>query len=488
MTSTAPGRRLVFFVVGLFALALLSAACGGSGAESTATPTPTASVAPGTSDLEQQLAESGLADLAAAIAVVLRGESEALEDQIEFSNRPCSAALDPGSEPGCAYEVASSPSGNVRRYLESEGTNVEVFPFAACNLEWRRADELIDVFDWVEGADPQVYAVFEAPEERQLPGDYVTVFSSEDRQFGLAVYTRGDKVTAIAQGCSPNPSSLIPVDQESFIVAPPRAESPVTEAVAGNARIITDNLNVRLGPGLDYSTVGQLNDGAQIDILGRSVDGEWLAVDGAGWIFYNPEWIDLGVTLPSLAALHVSTTMGTIGELHPEGTHLGVVAVDEVIDAVAGGDAAAINALISYIQVPCTNGRPGPSCGNLTPGTPADAVYFEACEGEYHRRGSSTLGQSVLTRSEGATATDRLRLYLVVETPDETNAQYAALFAFDSAPHSGRLVLIGNDGGIVGASVGCGEEAPVWMLRAIEGAAVAVLLPPRPEALDPSPQ
>ena len=488
MSSILAARRHLALVLAVGALALLAAGCGGGGAKSTPTPTPTPRTTEGPSDLQQQLANSGLTDLAEVIEVVLLGESQALRDQIEFSNRPCSAAFDPGAEPGCDFEIVTSASGNVRRYTEVEGTLVEVFPFAVCNLEWRREDNLIDVFDWVEGADPQVYAVFDAPEDRQLPGDYVAVFASAERQFGLAVYTRNDRVTAIAQGCSPSPASLIPVDQETFIVAPPRADNPVNEPIAGNARIITDNLNVRLGPSLDYSVVGQLNEGAQIDVLGRSVDSEWLAVNGAGWIFYNPEWIDLGVTLPSLAALHVSSTFGAIGELHDEGTHLGVASVDAVIDAVTSGDAAAISVLINYISVPCTNARPGPSCGNLAPGTPVDAVEFAACEGEYHRRGSTTLAQNVLARSDGPRATDRLRLYLVVETPDETNAEYAVLFAFDDAPHSGRLVYVGRNGGIVGAAIGCGEEPPVWLLRAIEGPALAVLLPPRPRALDPSPQ
>ncbi len=488
MTSILAGHRRAALAVAVGALALLTAACGGDSGDDAATPTPTPTLSDAPSDLQVQLAQSGLADLAEVIEVVLEADSRSLEDSIEFSNRPCSAALDPGSEPGCHFDVVSSPSGNVRRYTETEGTLVEVFPFAACNLEWRREDNLIDVFDWVDGADPQVYAIFEAPEDRQLPGDYVAVFASAERQFGLAVYARGDRVSAIAQGCSPNPSSLIPVDQETFIVAPPRAVVPTPEPIAGNARIVTDHLNVRLGPGLDYSVVGQLNDGAQIDVLGRSVDGKWLAVDGAGWIFYNPEWIDLGVTLPSLAALHVSTTFGTIGELHPAGTHLGVGSVDAVIDAVTNHDAAAITGLINYLSVPCTNGSPGPSCDNLAPGTPVDAVEFAACEGGYHRRGSTVLAGNVLAAPTAGNAYDRLHLYLVVETPDEANAEYAVLFAFDDARHSGRLVYVGRNGGIVGAFVGCGDEPPVWLLRGIEGSALAVLLPPRPSALDPSPQ
>lgn len=487
MTSILPARRRLALVLLVALVTLLALACGGDDDDDASTPTSTPTPSEVPSDLQVQLAQSGLAELADVIEVVLAGDPQALEDQIEFSMRPCSAALDPGGEPGCTYEVVSSPSGNVRRYTQTEGTLVEVFPFAACNLEWRMRDDLMDVFDWVDGAESEVYAVFEAPEDRQLPGDYVAVFSSAERQFALAVYARGDRVSAIAQGCSPSPASLIPVDQEGFIVAPPRPVQPTPEPIAGNALIITDNLNVRLGPGLDYSVIGQLGDGARIDVLGRSVDGEWLAVDGAGWIFYNPEWIDLGVPMPSLAALHVSGTFGTIGDLHPEGTHLGVAMVDAVIDAVTSGDSAAITNLISYIQVPCTNSRPGPSCGNLAPGTPVDAVEFAACEVEYHRRGSTTLADQLLLRSTGGSAIDRLRLYLIVETPGEVNADYAILFAFDQAPHSGKLLYVGSDG-IVGAFVGCGEEPPVWLLRGIEGSALAVLRPPRPEGLEPAPQ
>ena len=50
----------------------------------------------------------------------------------------------------------------------------------------------------------------------------------------------------------------------------------------------TDTLNVRLGPGTDYPTIGQVTAGAKLALLGRNTAGDWLVVccveEKPGWV------------------------------------------------------------------------------------------------------------------------------------------------------------------------------------------------------------
>lgn len=56
-----------------------------------------------------------------------------------------------------------------------------------------------------------------------------------------------------------------------------------------NASVDIDGLNLRIGPGLNHRILGVLSLGTQVEVQGRSVDGDWIAVrlaDGReGWMF-----------------------------------------------------------------------------------------------------------------------------------------------------------------------------------------------------------
>ena len=50
----------------------------------------------------------------------------------------------------------------------------------------------------------------------------------------------------------------------------------------------TDTLNVRLGPGTDFPTIGQVTAGAKLALVGRNAAGDWLVVccvdEKPGWV------------------------------------------------------------------------------------------------------------------------------------------------------------------------------------------------------------
>lgn len=75
------------------------------------------------------------------------------------------------------------------------------------------------------------------------------------------------------------PAPLIPVTGADEIDAEPKL----------TAIVDVDGLNLRVGPGLNHRILGVLPRGLKVQLQGRSVDGEWIAVrlmDGKdGWLF-----------------------------------------------------------------------------------------------------------------------------------------------------------------------------------------------------------
>ncbi|MEM7343664.1 MAG: SH3 domain-containing protein [Chloroflexota bacterium] len=66
---------------------------------------------------------------------------------------------------------------------------------------------------------------------------------------------------------------------------------------ATNAEIITNDLNVRTGPGVTYLKIGQVNTGDRVEVTGKNLEAAWLQIvttNGAkGWISANPEYVHL---------------------------------------------------------------------------------------------------------------------------------------------------------------------------------------------------
>jgi len=105
------------------------------------------------------------------------------------------------------------------------------------------------------------------------------IFLDDGRSLGLA-----DVVIQVAAppggGVPPTPAPI----------SSPVAATPTLPVAPANviAEVLPDTLNIRQGPGTQYPAVGTLARGARVNIIGRSVDGQWWAIPyrgGAGWIF-----------------------------------------------------------------------------------------------------------------------------------------------------------------------------------------------------------
>jgi hypothetical protein len=103
--------------------------------------TPTATATTGT-------VTTGDAELDAVIAAVLAGDIDSLVERAQFLTLACSTATGVGGPPQCADG-------------EAEGTEVQVFPFAACEGEYYREDGVPGLLEREIGEDPRIYAAFE---------------------------------------------------------------------------------------------------------------------------------------------------------------------------------------------------------------------------------------------------------------------------------------------------------------------------------------
>ncbi len=93
-----------------------------------------------------------------------------------------------------------------------------------------------------------------------------------------------------------------------FAPEPIAGSTQPTEASAGalTGQILANSLNVRSGPGLDESLLGQLTAGDRVTVIGRSEEGNWLAITWAGdtaWVAAQyVEVVGEVSELPALAA------------------------------------------------------------------------------------------------------------------------------------------------------------------------------------------
>ena len=88
------------------------------------------------------------------------------------------------------------------------------------------------------------------------------------------------------------------------------AEASAKSAPGGLAgRVLADQVNVRRGPGLDQAVIGQAGAGQPVTVIGRSREGDWLAVSwegGTGWV--AARLIELSGSAADLPALAAQTS------------------------------------------------------------------------------------------------------------------------------------------------------------------------------------
>ena len=104
--------------------------------------------------------------------------------------------------------------------------------------------------------------------------------------------------------------------------------------------MLADQVNVRRGPGLDQAVIGQAGAGKPIIAIGRSREGDWLAVSwegGTGWV--AARLIELYGSAADLPALAAQTSGVTASAVLPpaEGGKI-------VLQTATGGDIFIVNA------------------------------------------------------------------------------------------------------------------------------------------------
>ena len=104
----------------------------------------------------------------------------------------------------------------------------------------------------------------------------------------------------------------------------------------------------------------------------------WLLVPTRGWIYYEPDALELDVDLAELPQVEVV--------VHPADARSGDPAIDGVIDAVLAGDADELAALAALESRPCV-GPTGDTGDVICPpgidkGTTFEVFTFVVCHGE----------------------------------------------------------------------------------------------------------
>ncbi len=271
---------------------------------------------------------------------------------------------------------------------------------------------------------------------------------------------------------------------------PPWPVAPVLPAVA-RARVVTDNLNVRVGPSTTAAAIGLLQPGDDIGIAGRSADSQWLAIAETGWTAYRAEWLQLSTDLRTLPVVEARAL---VPPMQPAGTSSGYPAIDVVIDAVLTQDLPRLRVQAETMRVQC-QAQPGlggpPPCTvqpGATPGTSVEVFPTATCEGEHVLAASlpTVLGRLYASGTSGSAP---LRLYAVVEGPKQQSpffpeGRWTAIFALPDG--AGRSVGI-TEKGIVRVDFGCNAQAAELLQRRPFEPVVLVLPPVLTPPVHPRP-
>jgi hypothetical protein len=251
--------------------------------------------------------------------------------------------------------------------------------------------------------------------------------------------------------------------------------TPTWVAVA-TARITTDDLNVRSGPGTGEAVVGRLQPGDEVPVSGRWQGGQWLALPGIGWTAYNAEWQELNVEYRSLPVVpDAAKNFAFTGPVHPPDVRVGIPVVDQLVDAIVSGDRRALAVLA---QPPGATATPGPASDPSAPCVDGILPASRLAE-----KLDALHTSQVVTGAAG----QALRLYGVVRGPvrQDGSSDYVVVFAFDRG--EGRQFWVAPGGHITQFSLGCSPTLPGSMLRVTPGEPFFWFRPPLPPPLHPVP-
>lgn len=260
---------------------------------------------------------------------------------------------------------------------------------------------------------------------------------------------------------------------------------PTRPPAVGRARIMTDDLNVRVGPGRQYPVVGRLHTGDEVGVSGLSADEQWLALDGLGWTFHDESWIELDIPPGELPTVGIEAS---VAPTHPPGTDSGFPLINELADELAANDVDALSQRLSAAPVPCANAvtvPPGPPCPTgASAGDPVETIAVLGCTLEWAGAAASRdVAQRFL---EPAYGTGAPGLYAVIAAGnDEPNATYIVLFAFPTG--EARALWLGDSGAIPRVALGCDPAEPAgYLLGEIVDVPVYYVGPYAPAPLTPA--
>ena len=281
-------------------------------------------------------------------------------------------------------------------------------------------------------------------------------------------------LAAALSACGDNEPSE-PIATPEATAAPSEPTPTPTWVAVAKAKITTDDLNVRSGPGTSEAVVGRLQPGDEVPVSGRWQGGQWLALPGIGWAAYQADWQTLDVEYRSLPVVpDAAKNFAFTGPVHPPDVRVGIPVVDQLIDAIVGGDHRAL----SVLAQPMATQTPGPAGSDTAPCVDGLLPATRLAE-----KLDAIYASEVVT----GTAGKMLRLYGVVRGPvrQDGSFDYVVVFAFDRG--EGRQFWVAPDGHLTQFSLGCSLTLPGAMLRVTPGEPFFWFRPPLPAPLHPVP-
>lgn len=159
---------------------------------------------------------------------------------------------------------------------------------------------------------------------------------------GAATTTPGTEVgvgrTGTAVPDDTEVTTASPTPAEAEMTTPTPWPTPEGDGRVATARIIDGPVPLNLWLDRESLAYAQLESGVEVPIIGakgireRWPDGTWLHTLGGGWLYYDPERIELDVRVQALP------NPSTVEPLHAIGTRTGNDVVDALISAVERGD------------------------------------------------------------------------------------------------------------------------------------------------------
>lgn len=163
---------------------------------------------------------------------------------------------------------------------------------------------------------------------------------------------------------------------------------------------------------------------------------------------------------------------------HPLTTQTGIETIDQVLDAVAGGDAQRLRSLIEFTSAPCTQrdglGGPPKCRAGEAEGTPAEVLSFLGSEGGFLRK--DEIGSWPGITAAGVYAVYEVNAAAISSEQYYPVGKYAILFVREE--NQPALALRIGESGIVRVDT-IFDPSPENLNAMIEREALAVILAPK---------